>query len=144
MRHVPSHAQTPNATHDGASWGCVYYGIAVYCLVHTVVETPPYLADAERLFSDDERAGVVNQVSAEPRCGVVIPGTGGLRKLRFASSGRGKRGGARVVYLFSGQDLPVFLLAVFAKNEKSDLSPAERRSLAKMTTALLEEYRSRQ
>ena len=112
--------------------------------MHTVVETPPYLADAERLFSDDERAGVVNQVSADPRCGVVIPGTGGLRKVRFAASGRGKRGGARIVYLFGGQDLPVFLLAVFAKNEKSDLSPAERRSLAKATTTLVEEYRNRQ
>jgi hypothetical protein len=124
--------------------GCAYYGIAVYKLMHTVVETSPYLADAERLFSEDDRAGVVNRVSADPRCGVVIPGTGGLRKLRFAASGRGKRGGARVVYLFGGQDLPIFLLAVFAKNEKSDLSQAERRSLANMTTTLLEEYRSRQ
>ena len=63
--------------------------------MHTVVETPPYLADAERLFTAEERATIVDTVSAELRCGVVIPGTGGVRKLRVAASGRGKRGGAR-------------------------------------------------
>jgi hypothetical protein len=83
--------------------------------MHTVVETPPYLADAERLFSAEERETIVDIVSAEPRSGVVIPGTGGVRKLRVAASGRGKRGGARVIYLFGGDDVPVFLLALFAK-----------------------------
>jgi len=85
--------------------------------MHTVVETPPYLADAERLFSAEERETVVDIVSVEPRSGVVIPSTGGLRKLRVAASGRGKRGAARVIYLFGGEDVPVFLLALFAKNE---------------------------
>jgi hypothetical protein len=110
--------------------------------MHTVVESPPYLADAERLFSVEERATIVDIVSAEPRSGVVIPGTGGVRKLRVAARGRGKRGGARVVYLFGGDDVPVFLLAVFAKNEKSDLSPAERGNLGKLTAVMLREYRS--
>jgi putative transcriptional regulator len=93
--------------------------------MHTVVETPPYLADAERLFSAEEQAKIVDIVSTDPQCGVVMPGTGGVRKLRVAASGRGKRGGARVIYLFGGEDVPLFLLAVFAKNEKSDLSQAE-------------------
>ncbi len=95
--------------------------------MHTVVETPPYLADAERLLTAEERASIVDTVSTEPRCGVVVPGTGGVRKLRIAASGRGKRGGARVIYLYGGVDVPVFLLAIFAKNEKSDLSQAERK-----------------
>lgn len=110
--------------------------------MHTVVETPPYLADAERLFSAEERETIVDIVSAEPRSGVVIPGTGGVRKLRVAASGRGKRGGARVIYLFGGDDMPVFLLALFAKNEKSDLSQAERNKLARTTTELMQSYRS--
>jgi len=76
--------------------------------MHTVVETVPYLADAERLFSAVERAIIVDTVSADPRCGVVIPGIGGVRKLRVAASGRGKRGGARIIYLFGGDDVPVF------------------------------------
>jgi hypothetical protein len=112
--------------------------------MHTVVETPPYLADAERLFSAEERDTVVDIVSAEPRSGVVIPGSGGVRKLRVAASGRGKRGGARVIYLFGGNDVPVFLLALFAKNEKSDLSQTERNKLARLTVELIQSYRSGQ
>jgi hypothetical protein len=112
--------------------------------MHAVVETPPYLADAERLFSDTECATIVDTVSVEPQSGVVIPGTGGVRKLRVAASGRGKRGGARIIYLFGGDDVPVFLLAVFAKNEKSDLTRAERNDLGRMTAALLQSYRRNQ
>jgi hypothetical protein len=62
--------------------------------MHTVVETVPYLADADRLFNTEEQATIVDIVSANPRCGVVMPGTGGVRKLRVPASGRGKRGGA--------------------------------------------------
>ena len=112
--------------------------------MHTVVETVPYLAEAGRLFGADEQAAIVDTVSADPRCGVVIPGTGGVRKLRVAASGRGKRGGARVIYLFGGDEVPVFLLAVFAKNEKSDLSQTERNRLAKVTAELVRTYRSGQ
>lgn len=112
--------------------------------MHTVVETPPYLADAERLFSDEERTAIVDTVSSEPQCGVVIPGTGGVRKLRVAASGRGKRGGARIIYLFGGDDVPLFLLAVFAKNEKSDLTQTERNDFGKFTAALLRDYRREQ
>jgi hypothetical protein len=111
--------------------------------MHTVVETPPYLSDAERLFSPDDRAAIVDTVSANPQGGVVIPGTGGVRKLRVAASGRGKRGGARVIYVFGGDDLPVFLLAVFAKNERSDLTQAQRNDLGRLTAFLLDNYRRR-
>jgi hypothetical protein len=72
---------------------------------------------------------------------VVIPGSGGVRKLRFGFSGRGKRGGARVIYLFGGNDVPVFLLAAFAKNQKSDLTVKERMSLSKLVTKMLADYR---
>ena len=112
--------------------------------LQTVVETPSYLADAERLFSGDERAAIVDSLAADPHCGVLIPGSGGIRKVRFGFGGRGKRGGARVIYLFGGSDVPVFLLAAFAKNEQSDLSPAERSALGKHVAKMLEDYRSRQ
>jgi hypothetical protein len=72
---------------------------------------------------------------------VVIPGGGGLRKVRFGFGARGKRGGARIIYLFSGESLPVFILPVFAKNEKSDLPAAEHDALAKMIANMLENYR---
>jgi hypothetical protein len=112
--------------------------------MQAVVETEPYLAQAERLFDADEQAAIVDTVSADPQCGVVIPGTGGVRKLRVAASGRGKRGGARVIYVFGGDNVPVFLLAAFAKNEKSDLSKAERNDLARLTDELIRSYRSGQ
>jgi hypothetical protein len=111
--------------------------------MQAVVETPPYLADAERLFSDDERADIVDQVAADPRCGVVIPGSGGIRKLRVGIAGRGKRGGARIIYLFGGDDVPVFLLAAFAKNEKADLTSAERMAMSKQVSKMLADYRRR-
>ena len=111
--------------------------------MQTVVETPPYLADAERLFTADERAAVVDAVSADPQCGVVIPGSGGIRKVRFGFGGRGKSGGARIIYVFGGDDVPVFLLAAFAKNERADLTPKERTALRKAVADMLASYRRR-
>lgn len=111
--------------------------------MQTVVETPSYLADADQLFTADEREAVVDLVAADPRCGVVIASSHGLRKVRIGFGGRGKRGGARIVYLFGGDDVPVFLLAVFAKNEKADLRPAERMALARLAAATLQDYRRR-
>lgn len=109
--------------------------------MQTVVETRSYLADAERLFSSDERKAIVDRLAADPTCGVVIPGSGGIRKVRFGFGARGKSGGARIIYLFSGANLPVFILAVFAKNEKADLSAADRNALGKMVVAMIEDYR---
>jgi hypothetical protein len=111
--------------------------------MHTIVETPHYLTDAERLFTAEERATIVEIVASDPLCGVVIPGSGGIRKVRFGFGGRGKSGGARVIYLFGGEDVPVFLLAAFAKNEKSDLTPNERTALGKAVADMLKDYRRR-
>lgn len=107
------------------------------------METPSYLADADRLFSADERLAIVERLATDPTCGVVIPGSGGIRKVRFGFGARGKSGGARIIYLFSGESLPVFVLAAFAKNEKANLSPAERNALAKVVTDMIENYRRR-
>jgi hypothetical protein len=112
--------------------------------MHTVVETPAYLAHAERLFTPEERTEIVNRVAGDPECGVVIRESGGIRKVRFAFGGRGKSGGARVIYFLAGEELPIFLLAVFAKNEKSDLTPKERAKLAASVKDMIAGYRRRQ
>ena len=109
--------------------------------MQTVVETPSYLSDAERLLSEVERKAIVDRLSAEPTCGMLIPGSHGIRKVRFAFGRRGKSGGARVIYLFAGQNLPVFILAIFAKNEKANLSVGERNALGKMVAGMIENYR---
>jgi hypothetical protein len=112
--------------------------------MQTVVETPSYLDDAERLFSTKEREAIVDQIASDPECGVLIPGGSGIRKLRVGLGGRGKRGGARLIYLFGGRDVPVFLLAAFAKNEKADLTAAERMTLGRTVKAMLDRYRKSQ
>ena len=112
--------------------------------MHTVLETPRFVADAARLFTDEERDAIIDLVSADPRCGVVIPGGESIRKVRVGFGGRGKRGGARVIYLFGGNDVPVFLLAAFAKNEKDDLTAAELSTMARAMKTILANYRRRQ
>lgn len=111
--------------------------------MHTVVETPRFLADAARLFADEEREAIVDQIASDPQCGVVIPGGESIRKVRAGFGGRGKRGGARVLYIFGGTDMPVFLLAAFAKNEKDDLTRSELSAMAKAVSAILDNYRRR-
>jgi hypothetical protein len=75
---------------------------------------------------DVERLAIVTWIAANPAAGQVIEGTGGARKVRFAGKGKGKSGGYRVITFFTGTEIPVFLLNIFAKNEKTDLTRKER------------------
>ena len=76
----------------------------------TVVELDEFLAATRKLMNDEERAELVDYLAYHPTAGVVIPGTGGVRKLRWGLEGRGKRGGARVIYFFHDMDMPLYLL----------------------------------
>src|ERR1039458_1715734 len=111
-------------------------------VVQTVVETPTYLAIANKLFSEEERADIVAMLAADPECGDLIRGTGGFRKVRVARKGTGKSGGARVVYIWRNQRFPVFLITVFPKNHKKNLSMAERNTLRKRANSVFETYGS--
>ena len=82
-------------------------------------------------------------VAATPSVGDVIEGSGGARKVRFGGRGKGKSGGYRVITFFSGTDIPVFLLNIFARNEKVDLTPIERRSLRNTLADITNAYRSK-
>jgi hypothetical protein len=110
--------------------------------MQTVVETPSYLKKAEALFSAEEREGIVAMVSSDPECGDLIQGTGGFRKVRVGCGGMGKRGGARVIYILRDKRFPVFLVAVYAKNEKESLTKAERNELSKMSETIFTKYGS--
>jgi hypothetical protein len=91
--------------------------------MHTVIETEAYLAAAKASgLSDAERSAIVDLVAENPKSGDVMVGTGGCRKFRVAKPGAGKSGGYRVVSVFGGGDVPVFLLTVFGKGEKGNLS----------------------
>jgi hypothetical protein len=109
--------------------------------MHTVVETPTYLAAADKLLSDEGRAEVVKMVAANPECGAVMAGTGGFRKVRFALEGKGKSGGARVIYILRNENFPVFLITVFAKNQKPNLTKDERNKLKKRADGIFNSYK---
>ena len=108
----------------------------------TVAETKAFIEQAKSRLTEAEVSDLVTMLARDPTCGDVIPGTGGLRKVRVRLTGRGKRGGARVIYYFYNETLPVFLLAVFSKNEKADLTSVERASLRKVAEAIRASYRS--
>lgn len=105
--------------------------------MHAVIETAAYLAAAKDAgMSADEMAAVVDRIAADPETGDIMPGCGGARKLRVARPGKGKSAGYRVITYFAGADVPAFLLTVFGKNEKVNLTRAERNALAGLTKRL--------
>ena len=92
------------------------------------------------LLSQEERSSIINYLAVHPCAGVILQGTGGIRKLRWSAAGKGKSGGVRVVYYYHSSTIPLFLLTVFGKSEKANLSKSERNDLAKLTALLLNNY----
>src|ERR1700733_5515008 len=110
--------------------------------MHTVIETPDFRSDAKETgITDDERNDIIASLGRNPTAGKEIPGTGGARKVRFGGRGKGKSGGYRVITFYTGEDVPLFLLNVFAKGDKVDLSQAERNELRSELAGLAEDYR---
>lgn len=106
----------------------------------TVVETASFVADAKVCMTNDERIEAINMIAANPECGDIVSGGGGIRKVRFAIGGRGKSGGVRIIYYFHNERVPVFLLAVFAKNEQANLTRAETNLLGNAAKMLARTY----
>jgi hypothetical protein len=102
----------------------------------TVVETQLFVRQASAVWNDAEREAFIDFVAAYPEAGDVIPATGGVRKVRWGRSGGGKRGGARVVYLYHDAERPLYLLMVYAKARQEDLSPDEKRTVRQLAAVL--------
>ena len=103
----------------------------------TVAETPEYAKRAAKLLSESERTGLISYLAAHPSAGDVMEGTGGVRKIRWARRGRGKSGGVRVIYFYYNEGIPLYLLTIYGKNEKDNLSDGERNALAKLVHLLV-------
>ena len=102
----------------------------------TVAETPLFVRQANDVWDAAEREEFVDFIARNPEAGDVIPETGGVRKLRWRRAGTGKRGGVRVVYFYYDPDSPLYLLLVYAKAEREDITPEEKRTVRKLTVAL--------
>jgi hypothetical protein len=108
-----------------------------------VVETREFLSATKKLMDDADRAELVLYLAYNPTAGDVIPGSGGVRKLRWGLEGRGKRGGARVIYFFHDMEMPLYLFSAYAKNEREDLEQSEIKAYNKLSEILVEIHRRR-
>lgn len=102
----------------------------------TVVELTNFQRRAEKILSAEEHKAVIDFLALNPLAGDEITGTGGVRKVRFAMGAKGKSGGARVIYYFYNDTIPLYALLIYGKGEKTDLSADERRSVSKLVDVL--------
>ena len=109
--------------------------ISLYMI--TVAETEPFQRKVGRLLTEDVKAELIAYLAMNPNAGVLIQGTGGIRKLRWARSGQGKSGGVRVIYYFHNEMMPLYLLTLFGKNEKTNISKEEKNELSKAVKVLV-------
>ena len=111
--------------------------------MHAVLSLPTFTRQAEREgLTESEVLAIEAHLAANPQAGDVIRGTGGLRKVRFAGRGGGKSGGYRTVHYYAGDDVPVFLLGIYGKGRKANLTQAERNEAKRLTAVLADAYRA--
>jgi hypothetical protein len=103
----------------------------------TVAETEPFQRKVGRLLTENEKTELLAYLAMHPNAGALIQGASGIRKLRWARSGMGKSGGVRVIYYFHSTEMPLYLLTVFGKNEKSNITLDEKNALSKAVKALV-------
>ena len=102
----------------------------------TVLQLPKFKAEATKLIGSDGTEALAGYLASQPTSGDVIPGSGGVRKLRWAAKGRGKRGGARVIYLYVALAERIYLLRCYARNVKTDLTAGEQKQLREIAAYL--------
>lgn len=112
--------------------------------MQTIVELPEFIKCIKRLgLSDEERKFIIDFIASNPNAGAKISGTGGMRKLRVAGRGKGKSGGYRAITFFSGVDIPVFLITIYGKDQKGNITAAEKNIMRSLSGAIIEAYRSK-
>lgn len=93
--------------------------------MRTVIETPTFQKQADKLWSENERLEFVAWIAANPQAGDVIPGADGARKVRWSRPGTGKSGGARIIYFNLTEAEVVLLVAVYAKADRSNITTSQ-------------------
>jgi hypothetical protein len=112
--------------------------------MHTVAQLRSFdTAARDAGMSEQEIEDLVTYLSENPEAGDEMTGTGGCRKVRLAGRGKGKSGGYRTVTFFSGDSMPVYLITVFSKGERSNLTALECRALKEITKRIVNEHRGK-
>lgn len=101
--------------------------------------TRTYERVIRKLISEKVRKEMELAIAANPGEAPIIRGTGGIRKLRWTGSGRGKRGGIRTIYFYHAGPKAVYLLTAYAKADRDDLSPADKKALSQLVAAIKKE-----
>ena len=109
----------------------------------TVAELSEYIRTADKLLSAAERQDVIRYLAENPKAGDLMEGTGGVRKLRWSRGSQGKSGGVRVIYYFHDAQMPLYLLTLFSKGDKVNLTKAERNELAGLVDVLVSIWKGR-
>ncbi len=109
--------------------------------MQSVVETQEFVRQSKKLRITEEEIDFIKTfVGLNPSAGAVVPGTGGARKIRFPLRGLGKSGGFRVITFYSGINIPVFLMDVYSKREKENISQARKNSIRNSVLRILRSY----
>lgn len=111
--------------------------------MHGIAELPSYIRLADKLLSPEVRQDLIDYLAEHPRAGDIMEGTGGVRKLRWRRGGQGKSGGVRVIYYYHDDLMPLYLLTLFAKGDKANLTKAERNNLAGLVHVLMDIWKRR-
>jgi len=119
------------------------YATGVRLLTMEFIEAPAFTRRVSVYLTDDGYRKLQNHLAANPELGDLMPGTGGFRKLRWAdpTRGKGRRGGLRIIYYYFWADRQIWLMALYDKDEASDLTPKEKTALK---GAIENEARARQ
>ena len=111
---------------------------------HSIAELPTYIRLADKLLSAQERQDLISFLAEYPAAGDIMEGTGGVRKLRWGRGSQGKSAGVRVIYYYHDSLMPLYLLTLFAKGDKANLTKAERNELAGLVDILVNIWKGRQ
>ena len=109
----------------------------------TVVELPTFIRRADKLLSATERAELITFLSMNPLAGDEVPGTGGVRKVRFAAQGKGKSGGVRVIYYVFDENNPLYALLIYGKGEQANLTPDQKNAATQFAAIVKAEAKAK-
>ena len=109
----------------------------------TIVELRLVQKDLNDALSEDEAARLIDWIAMNPTTGDIVQGTNGVRKMRWRCGSKGKRGGLRIIYYFRDLNMPIYLLAIYKKGEKLDLSDREKKMIRQLVDELVDEHAQR-